>query len=100
MLGFYCLFAPIIVLLSWIPLVGSLLGMVFALAAGIFAFIVGGTIACLVLGTAWLVFRPLYGGVLLAMTAVGLFLIFFIDTGKTEVVFVNGEAVVMTTVGN
>lgn len=98
-IGFYLLFMPIIVLLSWIPLVGSLLGMVFALAAAIFAFIVGGTVACLVVGLAWLRFRPLIGALLLAATALGVFLICFIDTGKTTVVYANGEAIVMTSAG-
>lgn len=98
MLGFYLLFSPIIAILSWIPLVGSLLGAVFAFAAAIFAFILGGTIACLVLGTAWLVFRPLYGTLLLVVTAIGFSLIFFIDTKKTEVV--SGETVVVAAVAN
>ena len=79
--GLYFLFSPVIALLSWIPLVGSLLSAIFALAAFIFAFVVGVTISTLVLGLAWLWFRPLYGAILLTLTGVGIALIFLIPNG-------------------
>lgn len=82
--GFYLLFSPIIALLSWIPLVGSLLGMVVALAAMIFAVVVGTTVASLVLGLAWLFFRPLIGVSLLVVTAGGIACIWLIPTGDVD----------------
>ena len=74
--GFYFLFAPLISLLAWIPLVGSLLAFALKIAAFLFALVVGATVACLVLGLAWLVFRPLIGITLLALVGVGIMLIF------------------------
>ena len=82
-MGFYFLFAPIIALLVWIPLVGQLLGAVMSLAAAIFSVVVGGTIAFAVFGLAWLVFRPLYGIILLACASVGCYFIFFLDASKS-----------------
>lgn len=76
--GWYLLFMPIITLLSWIPLVGTLLSYVVAFAAALFALVVGGTVACLVLGLAWLFFRPLIGITLLVLTAGGFALIFLV----------------------
>jgi hypothetical protein len=78
-LGFYLLFAPIIALLEWIPLVGLLLGFAMKVAAFLFALTVGGTVACLVLGLAWLFFRPWIGIGLLILTASGLCMIFLIN---------------------
>lgn len=77
MFGWYLLFSPIMALLSFIPLVGSLLSMAVSIAVAIFAFIVGGTVACLVLGLAWLFFRPIIGAALLSVTGLGVFLICF-----------------------
>ncbi len=73
------MFAPIIALLSWIPLIGSLLGFAMKVAAFITALVFGGTVASLVLGLAWLWFRPLYGVGLLLLTAGGLCCIFLIE---------------------
>mmetsp|Transcript_20677 Transcript_20677/g.27904 ORF Transcript_20677/g.27904 Transcript_20677/m.27904 type:complete len:143 (-) Transcript_20677:187-615(-) len=81
MLGFYFLFAPVIALLSWIPLVGWLLGGIVALAAAIFAFVVGGVIAMLTIAVAWVFFRPLFGLLLLAGVGVGVYFIFFFGKG-------------------
>ena len=72
-------------MLTFVPLVGSLFSAVAGLAAFIFALVVGGTVACLVLALAWLFFRPLVGITLLFLTAVGIALIFRTD-GTTPVV--------------
>ena len=77
--GFYSLFAPIIALLKWIPLVGWLLGGIVAIAAAIFAIIVGGTLSTLVIAIAWVFFRPLIGIPLLLIVATSVYLIFFYD---------------------
>ena len=76
-LGWWMLFSPIITLLKFIPLVGALLGGIVSLATFIFALVVGGTIACLIFAIAWLVFRPLYGAILLTLTGIGIYFIFF-----------------------
>ena len=83
-LGIYFLFSPIISLLSWIPLVGSLLSAIFSLAALIFALVLGITISTFVFALAWLWFRPLYGVILLTLTGVGLALIFLIPEGEVS----------------
>jgi hypothetical protein len=84
MFGFYWLFAPVISLLKWIPLVGWLLGGLASLAAGIFAFIVGGTLACLMIAIAWVFFRPLIGVPLLAAVGTSIYFIFFYAWPGTE----------------
>ncbi len=78
-LGWYLLFAPIIGLIAWIPLVGTLLSTIISFAAIIFSVIVGTTVACLILALAWLVFRPFYGVLLLTLTGVGIYFIFFFN---------------------
>jgi hypothetical protein len=83
-LGWYLLFAPIIGLIAWIPLVGSLLSTIVAFAAFIFSLIVGTTVACLILALAWLVFRPLYGVILLTVTGVGIYFIFFFKDPRSK----------------
>lgn len=72
-------------MLTFVPLVGSLISSVAGLAAFIFSLVVGGTVACLVLALAWLFFRPLVGITLLFLTAVGIALILRTD-GTTPVV--------------
>jgi hypothetical protein len=84
--GNYMLFAPVIKLLKWIPLVGWLLGGIVALAAAIFAFVVGGTVSCLVIAIAWVFFRPLVGVPLLLATGAGIYFIFFYDWDTAAVV--------------
>ena len=84
-IGFYLLFMPVIKLLAWVPLVGSLLSAVAGLAAFVFALVVGGTVACLVLGLAWLFYRPIIGITLLFVTAIGIALI-FMTGGSTPVI--------------
>lgn len=76
-LGLYLLFSPIIALLTWIPLVGWLLGGVVAIAAIVFSLVVGTVVSLLVIALAWLVYRPLIGCLLLASVAIGVYFIFF-----------------------
>ena len=71
------MFSPIIALLKWIPLVGWLLGGLVSVAAFIFALVVGGTLACLMIAIAWVFFRPLIGIPLLLATGAGIYFIFF-----------------------
>lgn len=76
-LGFYFLFAPIIATLSWIPLVGWLLSGIVAIAAVIFAIVVGISISLLTIAVAWVFYRPLIGIMLLALCGAGVYFIFF-----------------------
>ena len=76
-LGFYFLFAPIIATLSWIPLVGWLLSGIVAVAAVIFAIVVGISISLLTIAVAWVFYRPLIGIMLLALCGAGVYFIFF-----------------------
>ena len=66
-------------LLSWIPLVGWLLGFVVVVAAAVFSIVVGMILAILVIAIAWLVYRPLIGALLLTMVSVGIYFIFFFN---------------------
>ena len=83
-LGLYFLFSPIISLLDMIPFVGWLLSGVVAVAAIIFAVVVGLTLSLLTIAIAWLVFRPLIGVSLLALVGISTYLIFFHNWSKGE----------------
>lgn len=65
-LGHYLIFSPLIALFAWIPLVGKLLSSIVAFAVFIFALIWGTALHLLVMSVAWIVYRPLYGLLLLA----------------------------------
>ena len=77
--GWFFTFIPIIIQLSWIPLVGSLLGATIAVAAVIFSIIVGLVMSILVIAIAWLVYRPLISVILLALFSIGTYFIFFFN---------------------
>ena len=79
--GFYGLFAPVIQLLNMIPFVGWLLSWIVAVAAVIFAVVVGLTLSVLTIAVAWVFFRPLIGIPLLLIVAASTYLIFFFDWG-------------------
>lgn len=81
-MGWYFLFAPIIATLKWIPLVGWLLSGVLAIAAGIFAIVVGLVISLLTIAIAWVFYRPLIGILLLTGVGIGLYFIFFFKSGE------------------
>lgn len=92
MFGFYLLFAPIVQLLAWIPLIGWLLAFVVKVAAAITAFFVGGTISCLTLAVAWIRFRPCIGITLLVLVGLGIAAIFVVplwlekgDSAKSDI---------------
>lgn len=94
--GWYCLFAPIIALLKWIPLVGWLLGGIVALAAFLFALVVGLTISVLVISVAWVFFRPLIGIPLLLAVGVSCYFIFLYDWGVPATDAVTDDSTVVT----
>ena len=77
-LGWFLLFSPVINILAFLPLVGTLLSTFVSLAALLFAIIVGITVASIVIALAWLVFRPIIGCVLLAASTLGILFIFFL----------------------
>ena len=66
-LGYYLLFSPLITLLSWIPLIGSLLGMILGFAAFIIALIIGSLTFLLIFALAWIRYRPLLGLLILTL---------------------------------
>jgi len=74
--GLWMIFTPIIAVLNWIPLIGTLLGGVAALASFLFALLVGTTVSLLVIATAWLFFRPCMALSLLTLVGVGTYMIF------------------------
>ena len=94
--GLFMLFMPFIVLLKWIPLVGWLLGGIVAVAAFVFALVVGTVISCLVIAIAWVFYRPLIGVLMLTLAGIGIYFIFFFDAYNenitTEVDVSTGDA--------
>lgn len=62
-IGFSLIFAPLSVLADVIPFLGNLVGA----ATGLFAFFLALAVAAVVIGVAWLVFRPLLGAALLVI---------------------------------
>ena len=83
--GHYLLFSPVIALLDMIPLVGWLLSGIVAVAAIIFAVVVGLTLSTLTIAIAWVFFRPLIGVPLLLCVGVSIYLTFFYDWGVSAV---------------
>ena len=77
--GLWMIFTPIMALLNFVPLIGSLLAGVAALASFIFALLVGVTLSLLVIATAWLFFRPCLSLSLLTVVSLGVYLIFYWD---------------------
>lgn len=73
--GHLLLFVPIIRFLSWIPLVGWLLASILKGVVFIFALVWSIMLHFLVLGCAWIVYRPLYGAAMLAGFGVCFYLI-------------------------
>ena len=91
-LGLYFLFSPIMALLKWIPLVGWLLSYIVAVAAIIFAVVVGLTVSLLTIAVAWVFFRPVIGITLLIITSISVYLIFFYNwSEESEVVESNDK---------
>lgn len=75
-LGLYFIFAPVIAMLKFVPLVGYMLASVASFAAILFAIIVGGTASCFTIALAWIFFRPLIGIPLMALTLMGVYIAF------------------------
>lgn len=65
--GHFLLFSPIIKLFAWIPLVGGLLAGVLSFAAGIFALVWATLLHFLILSISWIVYRPMFGLLMLAV---------------------------------
>jgi hypothetical protein len=64
-----------------IPFVGWLLSSIVAIAAVIFAIVVGLTLSVLTIAVAWVFFRPLIGIPLLIVVGASTYMIFFYDWG-------------------
>ena len=75
-IGHFFLFMPIIKLISWIPLVGALLSSVLGFASFIFALIWATMVHLLILGLAWVFYRPVLGIILLTLVGIILGVIF------------------------
>ena len=67
-----------------IPLVGWLLSGIVAIAAAIFAIVVGLTLSVLTIAIAWVFFRPLIGIPLLILVGISVHLIFFFDWSRVS----------------
>ncbi len=77
--GHYLLFAPILSLLNWIPLVGKLISTIVGFAAIIFSLVWGSMLHLMVMTVAWIFYRPLFGILLLCLSVSLLFLTFSSD---------------------
>ena len=66
-LGFYLLFSPIITLISWIPLIGTLFSNILGFAAFVIALVAGSLTFLLVFAVAWVRYRPLLGLLILTL---------------------------------
>jgi len=66
-LGFYLLFSPIITLISWIPLIGTLFSYILGFAAFVIALVIGSLTFLTVFALAWIRYRPLLGVLILTL---------------------------------
>jgi hypothetical protein len=69
-LGISMVFSPLVVVADVIPLFGDILGA----GAGFFAFLIAAPVALITIGVAWLAYRPLIGGSLIAL-AIAVFVV-------------------------
>ena len=72
-LGFYLLFAPVIEILTVIPLVGMFLSQFTAFAALLFALVMGFTISFAIIAIAWVFYRPFMGISMLALVLISIY---------------------------
>lgn len=82
--GFYLLFTPLILLLKWIPLLGAFLGGAAAVAAFLFALVVGLTLSLINIAIAWVLFRPIVALSLLAIASIGIYFILIWEGPEIE----------------
>ena len=82
-IGHILLFSPIIAVLKWIPLIGWLLASVVKFAAVLFALVWATFLHFLVLGAAWVFYRPVLGITMLALAGICLFVMSM--TGEEQV---------------
>ena len=75
------LFAPLSVLASVVPILGRIVGA----GAGLVSSLLGGAWSLLVLSLAWLRFRPMIGGIMLAIALVLVSLLMLRSKGKGAV---------------
>lgn len=80
-LGHYMLFAPILALIKWIPLMGWFLHHIASWAAMLFSMTWGSMLHLLVMGVAWSYYRPVYGTIFLLLFTTLLIWTFTIDPG-------------------
>lgn len=81
--GHFCLFMPIINVFSWIPFVGYFLSAILAVAAFMFALVWGTMLWLMILCVAWIVYRPLFGCLLL-VGVVSMFAVMFMWPATNE----------------
>ncbi|MCX8503265.1 MAG: TMEM43 family protein [Beijerinckiaceae bacterium] len=78
--GFNLIFGPISVIADVIPLVGSLVGF----TSGGISILLGAALSAASIGVAWVFFRPLIGGALLAVAIAAVIAVFQIRSKKVE----------------
>ena len=66
-------------MLSWIPLVGSFLSSFVAMAAFLFATVVGLTFSIATIGIAWVFYRPFMGISMLVLVSLSVYFIFYYE---------------------
>lgn len=80
--GNYCLFAPFISVLKWIPLIGWLLANIASVAVGIWSGLFGSILFMITLSLAWIFYRPLFGIALMVGIALLIFIMFHFGHGE------------------
>jgi len=83
--GHYLLWSPVIALFKWIPFVGWLFAYVISLVACIFSCVWGTMIHLMVMTVAWIVYRPLFGLLLLCGVAACVGVMFFVKPKEGDV---------------
>jgi small-conductance mechanosensitive channel len=88
-IGHFLLFSPILAVLKWIPLVGGLLAAIAGFAAFVFSLVWATFLHFLVMGAAWIFYRPVLGFCMLCMAAICFYMMTLTPGGET------GEPVVV-----
>jgi hypothetical protein len=75
--GIIFMFAPLLELIVWIPFVGWLIAHGVSFVILIFSFVFSTTVVAMLIGLAWIYYRPVKGIIFFSIAIIGIIIMFF-----------------------
>jgi hypothetical protein len=75
--GIILMFAPLLYMIRWIPLVGWLVAHGVSFVILIFSLVFSTTFAAMTIGLAWIYYRPVKGIIFFSIVIIGIIVMFF-----------------------